>query len=286
MEIKRSTHPELLTRLKDFKRWMLEKRLSENTIITYLDTTHLFLSYLLLKKAREIEPIWVQRFNHDYIIEKGFSVSYQNQCISGIKKFMDFKGILLQLESLERPPKPRRLPVVLSKYEVNSLVIVTENIKHKVLIALLYSSGLRIGEALQLLPEDIDSQRMLIFIRGAKGNKDRYTLLSKKVLLLLRDYYKMYKPKVYLFEGAAGIPYSHSSARQILTKALITSKIVKRGITLHSLRHSFATHLLESGTDIRYIQELLGHNSPKTTMIYTHVTRSDIKKIKNPFDSF
>ena len=147
----------------------------------------------------------------------------------------------------------------------------------------MYSGGLRIGEALNLKVTDIDSKRMLIHIKQAKGKKDRYTLLSLNFLILLRAYYKSYQPKKYLFEGQNGNQYTNSSAQAILKKALKKSNI-KKDITLHSLRHSFATHLLENGTDIRYIQELLGHSSPKTTMIYTHVTESSLKKIRNPFD--
>lgn len=152
------------------------------------------------------------------------------------------------------------------------------------MLSLIYSGGLRIGEALSLKINDIDSGRMLIFIQSPKGKKDRYTLLSKKLLPLLRDYYKAYEPKNYLFEGQKGGKYSHASSQSILRNGLIKAGIKKEGLTLHSLRHSFATHLLENGTDLRYIQELLGHNDPKTTMIYTHVTHESIGKIRNPLD--
>ncbi|WP_233702685.1 tyrosine-type recombinase/integrase [Hyunsoonleella flava] len=158
------------------------------------------------------------------------------------------------------------------------------NLKHKTLLSLIYSAGLRIGEATNIKIKDIDSKRMLIHIKNAKGKKDRYTLLSSSFLELLRDYYKTYKPENYLFEGHNKQQYSSSSAQKILKNA--AKKIgLKKRITLHTLRHSFATHLLENGTDIRYIQELLGHNSPKTTMIYTHVSETTIRKIKNPFDN-
>ena len=133
---------------------------------------------------------------------------------------------------------------------------------------------------------DVDSKRGLLFVRSAKGKKDRYTLLSVKILDMLRTYYKQYKPKKYLFEGRDHDSYSNTTAREVLAQAVKRAGIFKQGITLHTLRHSFATHLLENGTDIRYIQELLGHNSPKTTMIYTHVTDNSLKKIKNPLDEF
>lgn len=155
--------------------------------------------------------------------------------------------------------------------------------KHKTLLALIYSSGLRISEALAMKPKDIDSIRMLIHVKNAKGKKDRYTLLSEKVLVMMREYYSVYKPKEYLFEGQYGGQYSSRSAQVVLQEAAIKAGILKH-ISLHTLRHSFATHLLESGTDLRFIQDLLGHSSPKTTMIYTHVSSTSLKKIKNPFD--
>ena len=174
---------------------MSEKRLAQNTIDIYTEVTRIFLRYLSLKQADEITNIWVQRFNYDYIIGNGFGVAYQNQCINGIKKFVSFLGKPLVLDTLVRPKKPQKLPVVLSKEEISQLFNVINNLKHKALLALLYSAGLRIGEALQLTPEAIDSKRMLIRIEQAKGNKDRYTLLSESFLTLLRMYYKKYKPK-------------------------------------------------------------------------------------------
>ncbi|RFN58503.1 integrase [Marixanthomonas ophiurae] len=263
---------------------MLEKRLSKNTIYTYKGVTALFLRYMQLKKAKEINALWIQRFNHDYVIVGDYSVSYQNQCINGIKKYIDFCSMDVDFELLERPQKPKKLPVVLTKEEIKTLLEVTHNIKHKTLLAILYSGGLRIGEALAMHITDVDSKRGLLFIRNAKGKKDRYTLLSIKILDLLRHYYKQYKPKKYLFEGQHGDRYSNASARAVFLRSIKRAEITKQGITLHTLRHSFATHLLESGTDIRYIQELLGHKSPNTTMIYTHVTESSLKKIKNPLD--
>ncbi|WP_420485543.1 tyrosine-type recombinase/integrase [Flagellimonas marinaquae] len=167
--------------------------------------------------------------------------------------------------------------------EVRSIIDATHNLKHKTLLSLIYSGGLRIGEAINLRIDDIDSRRMLIHIKGGKGKKDRYTLLSGSFLKILREYYKQFRPKDYLFEGQKELKYSASSAQSVLKKAVMSSGIRKK-VTLHTLRHSFATHLLESGTDIRYIQELLGHNNPKTTMIYTHVTENSIKNINNPFD--
>ncbi|MCH9659773.1 MAG: site-specific integrase [Bacteroidetes bacterium] len=263
---------------------MRAQRLSENTIKTYLDLVSKFLGYLDRHSVTDITPKWVSRFNYDFIVAQDYSISYQNQCISAIKKYVQFRGVLLSLDALQRPRKPQKLPCVLSVDELSLLLDCTQNLKHKALLSLLYSAGLRIGEALRLLPTDIDSKRMLIFVRDAKGKKDRYTLLSERFLVLLRGYYKAYRPKHYLFEGQQGVAYSATSARKILLKSKARAGI-RKPIVLHTLRHSFATHLLESGTDIRYIQELLGHSSPKTTMIYTHVSSKSLQKIKNPFDS-
>ncbi|OAB77395.1 integrase [Cochleicola gelatinilyticus] len=262
---------------------MYEKRLAENTITTYSEATFRFLKYLLQHDAKEITPLWIKRFNYDYIITNGYSISYQNQCISGIKRYIEFRGIDLDIDEIERPRKSQTLPEILSKDEVKRILDCTRNLKHKALLTLLYSGGLRIGEALSMKLTDVDSDRMLLFVQGAKGRKDRYTLLSEKFLNLLREYYKIYRPKKLLFEGQTGLHYSPVSARQVLKRSASKAMITKN-IRLHTLRHSFATHLLESGTDIRYIQELLGHNSPKTTMIYTHVTSNSLRNIKNPFD--
>ena len=269
--------------LKKFRKWMQQKRLSNNTINTYVEVTTFFLRYKHLKQL-PISARLVEQFNYDFIVKANKSISYQNQCINGIKKYLDYINSPLISLNIERPKKPIRLPEVLSIDEVKAIIDSITNLKHKTLLSLIYSGGLRIGEALTLKIKDIDSKRMVIHLKSAKGKKDRYTLLSENFLELLRLYYKTYKPKDYLFEGQEGKLYSNSSAQVILKKAVKKAKISKP-VTLHTLRHSFATHLLENGTDIRYIQTLLGHSSPKTTMIYTHVSETSIRNIKNPFDN-
>lgn len=271
--------------LQRFKKWMAQKRLSKNTIKTYAGVVLHFLRYLNLKGNREITSKLIEAFNYEFVVAPGKSVNYQNQCINGIKKYLIYKNLDIDALNIERPRKTRYLPEVLSLEEIKTILDSTHNLKHKTLLALVYSAGLRIGEAINLKISDIDSKRMLIHVKMAKGNKDRYTLLSPMFLDLLREYYKTYRPIKYLFEGQTGGPYTSKSAQQVLKKALRLAGIQGRRITLHTLRHSFATHLLESGTDIRYIQALLGHNSPKTTMIYTHVSEQRLQKIKNPFDS-
>ena len=184
---------------------------------------------------------------------------------------------------IERPHKKKTLPKVISKEDVLAIIKNTQNIKHKCIISLLYSSGLRRSELLNLKLEDIDSKRMLIHIRYAKGGKDRYTILSRNVLDDLRSYFKVYKPKSWLFEGSHNKQYSASSVVKLIDRAVKKAGIRKK-VTPHTFRHSFATHLLEEGTDLRYIQHLLGHNSSKTTEIYTHVATSSFKNIKNLLD--
>jgi len=159
-----------------------------------------------------------------------------------------------------------------------------DNLKHKCIISLAYSAGLRLGEVINLKLLDIDSKRNYIIVRQGKGKKDRYSLLSARVLELLRIYFKAYQPKEFLFEGQFGGPYSATSIHNIL-KAAVEKAGIKKRVTVHTLRHSFATHLLERGTDIRYIQELLGHQSSRTTEIYTHMTQKGLGKIKSPLDN-
>ena len=220
-----------------------------------------------------------------YLVEqRQISTSYQNQAINAIKFYYEkvMKGPR-KVYYIERPRKEKLLPTVLSEEEVVKIIESIHNLKHKCLIMTCYSGGMRISEVLNLRPSDIDSKRMLITIKGAKGKKDRVTILSAKLLALLREYYKMYKPAEYLFSGYSGGKYAERSAQNIIKHACSAAGILKH-VTLHTLRHSWATHLLENGTDIRYIQSLLGHSSPKTTQIYTHITTKGLDQITNPLD--
>jgi site-specific recombinase XerD len=184
---------------------------------------------------------------------------------------------------IDRPREEKTLPVVLSEQEIGDLLRITENIKHKTILMLCYSAGLRLSELIQVRISDIDSKRMQIRVEQGKGKKDRYTLLSSKLLELLRIYYKQYRPKTWLFEGAEGAQYSTRSIQSIMRESCKKAGIKKK-VSVHTLRHSFATHLLENGTDLRYIQALLGHASSKTTEIYTHITTKGFDQIKSPLD--
>jgi site-specific recombinase XerD len=251
--------------------------------MTYVSIATFFLKYINKRHCSEISAKTVDQFNYEFIAAPKKSVSYQNQAITALKQYFMYSNLDIEIGELERPRKEKKLPVILSMQEVRRIIDCSSNLKHKTLLSLVYSGGFRISEVLNLKPADIDSQRMLIHVRAAKGKKDRYTLLSQKVLLLLREYYRVYKPSVYLFEGRFKEQFSARTAQEILKRAAARANI-KKPLTLHSLRHSFATHLLENGTDIRYIQNLLGHSSPKTTMIYTHVSQASVQNIKNPFD--
>ncbi len=219
------------------------------------------------------------------VMERKVSSSYQNQAINAIKFYYErVLGGHRKIYMVERPRREKALPEVLSEQEVLLLFNQVENIKHKVILMLLYSSGLRLSELLNLKIKDIDSKRMQVRIEQSKGKKDRYTLLSKKLLPILRQYFKEYQPKEWLFEGIKGNQYSAESVQSIVREACKKAGIKKK-VSSHTLRHSFATHLLENGTDLRYIQSLLGHSSSKTTEVYTHITTKGFDQIKNPLDN-
>ncbi len=266
-------------------RYLKSKRYSENTIKTYSEAIQLFLRYFHSKQLEEITNEDIIAFNNDYILANKYSSSYQNQFVNAVKLFFaKVQHKQLNPELIHRPRTERKLPNVLSKEEVKQIITAPTNIKHRTMLSLIYSCGLRCGELLALQPHHIDSKRNIVLLKNSKGKKDRIAPLSPKILELLREYYKMYKPKVYLFEGQeAGTTYSDKSLQSVLKQAL--HKVgINKPVTLHWLRHSYATHLLESGTDLRYIQELLGHNSSKTTEIYTHVSTKSLQQIKSPFD--
>jgi integrase/recombinase XerD len=276
---------EITKGLLKLKNWMAHKRYSASTIKTYLDGAKSFLMYVYPKPLNTLDSSDMVEYVNGYIIKNSLSFSYQNQVINAVKIF--FREIVrskFDVESIERPRRQYKLPNVLSKSEVGAILKAHTNVKHKTMLSLIYACGLRRSELLHLKPADVDSKRGLLIIRQAKGRKDRVAPISEKVIEMLRDYYKIYKPKTWLFEGQmAGEQYSEKSLQSVLKQALEKAGI-KKPVSLHWLRHSYATHLLEAGTDLRYIQELLGHKSSKTTEIYTHVSAKNLQKIKSPFD--
>ncbi len=273
-------------KIAEFIRWLKSKRYSESTIKTYSEAIKTFLLYYSNKAISDITNNDLIKFNNDYILKKNLSSSYQNQIVNGVKLFFQtIEQSKLKVDLVHRPKREKLLPNVLSKEEVKEILGVTQNMKHRTMLSLIYACGLRCGELLALKPMHIDSHRKLLIIKQAKGKKDRIAPLSIKSIQMLREYYAAYKPKEYLFEGQhAGQPYDNRSLQKVLKQSLLKAQITKP-VTLHWLRHSYATHLLEAGTNLRYIQEILGHSSPKTTQIYTHVSSEGLQHIISPFDT-
>ena len=276
-----------LQHIETFTSWLRSKRYSNNTVKVYTDCMRVFLRFFNDRDAQELTDGDVIRFNNEYILANKLSASYQNQAVNAIKLFyssMEHKRLDVQL--VHRPKTEKHLPNVLSKEEVQQLLKALSNRKHVAMLALIYACGLRRGEVLKLLPTDVDAKRKVLIIRQAKGRKDRIAPLPDMIIDMLRAYYKDSRPVKWLFEGQhPGEPYSERSIELVFKKALRQSG-VKRPATLHWLRHSYATHLLEGGTDLRYIQELLGHKSSKTTEIYTHVSTRNLQSIRSPIEGF
>lgn len=264
-----------------------ELRYSEKTLKTYRNCFEEFINYYNSYEIDKIDETQIIAFLRYLVLERKVSSSYQNQAINAIKFY--YERVLRgqrKFYFIDRPHREKTIPVVLSEAEVKDIIQSPTNIKHKAILMVIYSAGLRISECTNLKINDIDSERMQIRIEQGKGRKDRYTLLSVKTLQILRQYFQQYKPKEWLFEGTKPMyPYSTKSI-QIIFKDAIKIAGIKKDATVHTLRHSFATHLLENGTDLRYIQNLLGHESSKTTEIYTHITTRGFDQIKSPMDNF
>jgi len=238
------------------------------------------------KEPLIVEPSDIRRYLLYLVDEAKVSRSYYDQAISAIR-FL-YNKVLREprlIEETARPRKERKLPAVLSREAVRRLLASVGNTKHIAVLMLVYSAGLRVSEVVNLRPDDLDEERGLIRVRGGKGRKDRYTVLSNVAMQAVKAYQSSYPTGPWLFPGAE--PIRHLTTRTV-EKVLETARL-KAGIpqhfSVHALRHSFATHLLEAGTDLRYIQELLGHSSSKTTEIYTHVSRKVIGKIVSPLDT-
>ena len=256
------------------------KKYSNNTVRNYVSYFEAFINYYYDCDPISLNEVDVRTYLQK-LIQEGKSNSYVNMTINSIKFYYEIvHGMPNRFYSIERPRKEKHLPEVLSKEEIIKMINNTNNIKHRCIVGLLYSSGLRRSELLNLKVTDIDSKRMVVKIKNAKGNKDRISILSLSILRDLQLYYKEYRPKQYLFEGRKGDKYSATSVLNITSMSAKKAGIFKK-VTPHMLRHSFATHLLENGTDIRHIQLLLGHNSTKTTEIYTHVANRSFMEIKD-----
>lgn len=277
---------EAIEKIELFKKFMRSRRYSESTVNAYSDAIKTFLAHHTRKSISEISNQDIIIFNNEYILARNCSASFQNQVVNAIKLFfLEIANSKIDINLIHRPKRQKLLPNILSKQEVKSILDAPQNIKHKMMLSLIYACGLRCGELRKLKPEHVDSRRKVLIIKQAKGRKDRIAPLSDKIIDMLRSYYKLFRPKVYLFEGAIiGEPYDERSLQNVLKQSIAKAGI-KKPVTLHWLRHSYATHLLENGTDLRYIQEILGHTSSRTTEIYTHVSTHSIQKIVSPFDT-
>lgn len=271
--------------LHSFVKFLRGKRYSESTVRTYYNFVLDFLIFVGDKPKSEVCNKDVSLFVEDVLLPQKFSINTHRQLVSAMKQFEVFvPECKLKDLQLMRPKKSAYLPAVLSYEEVVNLLRCTKNLKHRAILAMIYSCGLRIGELIDLKLEDIDAHRRHILIKNSKGRKDRYVMMGESILPLLQNYLSTYAPVVYFAEGVGqGSRYSPESIRNFLKQSCKLAGIRKR-VTPHTLRHSYATHLLEFGTDLRYIQELLGHSRPETTMIYTHVMQKDLKKVGSPLD--
>lgn len=272
--------------LYSFKTILELKRYSKSTLSVYVNFLKLFKEAYNYsdKNLENLKDRDVLNSIVALVRNKKYSISSQKQLIGAISLFYRelFKRSI-DFSLIYPSRKVEGLPIVLSKEEVKTMLKTVSNLKHKTILASVYGLGLRISEVINLKIVDVDSDRMLVTIKEGKGNKDRIVMLPKKLLLLFREYFLKYRPKEYLFEGQSLSKYSASSIRKVFKKSLKDANITKNA-TVHTLRHSFATHLLENGTDIRIIQKLLGHKNIATTLIYTKVSKSSIQNVESPLD--
>lgn len=271
--------------LDNFVQQLQLKAYSASTIKTYRNE---FMQLLQLLKTRPVDTLTpgdLKRYMAFTMEKQGISENTAHSRLNALKFY--FEQVLGREKFFWEIPRPKKriiLPKVISEEKIIKGLLAVENIKHKTLLLLAYSAGMRVSEVIQLKKTDIDTDRMQISINEAKGKKDRVVTLSHSMLEFLREYEKTYQPRNWLFEGQyEGEHYSSRSA-QLIFKAAYKKLGLPAGCSFHSLRHSYATHLLENGTDISYIQKLLGHNDIKTTLRYTHVTNKDIGKIESPLD--
>ena len=273
-----------LDKLRKVERKLILKGYSLNTLNSYRSELRSFFSYFESQELLNLTKDEIESYIHYLISKYNIGEHKQNVSINAIKFYYEqVAGMPREYYDIQRPKRSKNLPNVLSSHEVLSIINSPKNLKHKSILYTIYSAGLRISEVINLRVKDIRSDDGYIFIKGAKGKKDRHTLLSGYLLGLLRKYYVMYKPSYWLFEGSEGGKYSAASIQKVFRKAQDQSG-ANPWSTPHTLRHSFATHMLENGENLRTIQVLLGHESTKTTEVYTHVMGVNNKKIKNPLD--
>ncbi|MCS7029538.1 MAG: tyrosine-type recombinase/integrase [Bacteroidia bacterium] len=271
--------------IRDFTESLTIKRYTFKTVKTYKNALIQFLQAFPYKSPEEVTVKEIETFINQKVTQENISASYQKTLVGAIKfLYHEVLRKNYKFDYLYTDSREQKLPNVLSKEEIQKILDACSNIKHKAILATIYGCGLRLSEVLNLKIADIDSKRMLLKINQSKGNEDRYVPLPQNLLELLREYYKICLPKVYLFEGEKGGMYAARSVQNILKKCLLKTDI-KKSVSVHTLRHTYATHLLEQGTDIRIIQMLLGHKNLKTTQIYTHISSPVIEQVSSPLES-
>lgn len=271
--------------LFELEKSLVLKQYSDSSIKVYKKMFTVFLSKFMNRDLKVVTKEEIEGFVYELIKKHKISESYQNQLINAIKAYYEH-ALKLPREyyDIQRPKKMVTIPNVLSKREVYNIIRSPKNIKHKAILSTIYGSGLRISELLNLRIADVHSTDGYLFIKDSKGKKDRKTILSQKLVILLRAYYKEYKPSYWLFEGQTGEKYSTASIRAIFRKAVKDTNS-NPWATVHTLRHSFATHCIENNINMRHLQNMLGHSSPKTTEIYTKTIEINNKTITSPLDS-
>ena len=274
-----------LTMYKDYRSYLIGLRMSVSTVDTYSNFIMAYVRYLGYKDLLESDAECIRDFILHSVQRLNYSVSTHRQMVSAFKHLgLLYPELETLLEVMKRPTRDKFQPQVLSTQEVILLLQVTENLKHRFALGMLYSCGLRIGELLNMHLSHIDLDRQQVFVKHGKGRKDRHVSIAVSMFPLIKNYLATYRPETYVLESLSGGPYSSSSIRSFLRRSCKKAGITKK-ITPHSLRHSYATHMIENGVGLRHVQELLGHSKPETTMLYTHIARKDLLQIVNPLDA-
>ena len=267
-----------------FQRLMAIKRYSTATIKTYVGLLTIFQHFVGPTPIHALDTSALLNHVLRIVEAKQYTYSSHKQLISAIALYLkEIHRRSVDFRPVYPTRRPQPLPEILSVGEVKAILTASRNLKHRTMLTLVYALGLRSGELIHLKITDINGERKTVHVKGAKGNKDRILPLPDSLRDLLREYYIKYQPKEYLFNGQKHATYSPQSLRKVFGAACQKADI-RQKVTLHSLRHAYATHLLEAGTDVRVIQQLLGHNSIRTTMIYTHVTTRNLMKVPSPLD--
>jgi integrase/recombinase XerD len=278
--------PTTPTMIETYQRELRLRNYSPKTIGSYTSAVRVFARTASPKHPRDLTGEEIRAAIDEMLSSGHWTSPSINQLICALKfLYVEMYHRTLEIGEIPRPKHERKLPQVLSQQEVLRIFDATKNLKHKTLLMLIYSGGLRVGEAVRLEQQDIDVERKLIHLRAAKGKKDRYTLLSEVMVRQIALYRKEYLPKEYLFSGEGGKSHLAVRTAEKVFEVAVQKAGISKPATVHTMRHSFATHLLEAGTDLRLIQELLGHSSSKTTEIYTHVSTKSFGKVVSPLDA-